>query len=243
MFSNDKSHFYKYINSRCSSISCIGPITSDNGAYLYSDLDKTNQLNKQFTSVFIKDNGIVPLILPKNEYSINNLFSKHKVRYHLLKLKKSYILPPDNIPVIIFKIFSYELSIPLTLLINKSVSLGVCINIWKLSFIVPIFKKGDPTDKENYTPISITSIISVVFERILVEHINLYLTSNSIISESQFGFTHEQSIESQLLKFYTHCITALDNNTFVDIIYLDYAKAFDKVFHNKLIAKLSNNGI
>ena len=46
LLSNDKSHFYKYINSRCSSIKSIGPIKSDNGAYLYSDLDKTNQLNK-----------------------------------------------------------------------------------------------------------------------------------------------------------------------------------------------------
>ena len=149
LLSNDKSHFYKYINSRCSSISTIGPIKSDNGAYLYSDLDKTNQLNKQFTSVFIKYNGIIPpLIPPTNESSINNfLFSRHKVRYHLLKLKKSYTLPPDNIPAIIFKMFSYELSISLTLLFNKSLSLGVCPNKWKLSFIVPIFKKGDPTDK------------------------------------------------------------------------------------------------
>ena len=108
---------------------------------------------------------------------------------------------------------------------------------------MPIFKKGDPTDKENYRPISITSIISRVFERILVEHINFYLTTNSIISESQFGFRRGKSVESQLLMCYTHWITSLDNNKFVDIIYLDYAKAFDKVCHNKLIAKLSNIGI
>ena len=95
----------------------------------------------------IKYNGIIPpLITPTNESSINNfLFSK--VRYHLLKLKKSYTLPPDNIPAIIFKMFSYELSIPLTLLFNKSLSLGVCPNKWKLSFTLPIIKKVDPTDK------------------------------------------------------------------------------------------------
>ena len=106
-----------------------------------------------------------------------------------------------------------------------------------------IFKKGDPTDKENYRPISITSIISRVFERILVEHINFYLTSNSIISESQFGFRRGKSVESQLLKCYTHWINALDNNKFVDIIYLNYAKTYDKICHNKLIDKLSNIGI
>ena len=128
-------------------------------------MDKTNQLNKQFTSVLIKDNGIIPpLIPPTNESSINNfLFSRHKVRYHLLKLKKPYTLSPNNIPAIIFKKNSYELSIPLTLLFNTSLSLRVYPNKWKLSFIVPIFKKGDSTDKENYRPISITSIISRVF--------------------------------------------------------------------------------
>ena len=96
------------------------------------------------------------------------MFSRHKVRYHLLKLKKSYTLPPDNIPEILLKMFYYELSIPLTLLFNKSLSLGVCPNKWKLSFIVYIFKKGDPTDKENYRPISITSIISRVFNEYLL---------------------------------------------------------------------------
>ena len=60
-------------------------------------------------------------------------------------------------------------------------------------------------DKENYRPISITSIISRVFERILVEHINFYLSpTNYIISESQFGFRPGKSVESQLLKCYTH---------------------------------------
>ena len=245
LFSNDKSHFYKYINSRCSSISSIGPIKSDNGAYLYSDLDKTNQLNKQFTSVFIKDNDTIPpLIPPTNESSINNfLFSRHKVRYHLLKLKKSYTLLPDNIPAIIFQMFSYELSIPLTLLFNKSLSLGVFPNKWKLSFIVPIFKKGDPTDKDNYRPISIIYIIPSFFERIIVEHINFYLTTNSIITESQFGFRRGKSVESQLLKCYTHWNTASDNNKFVVIIYLDYVKEFYKVCHSKLMAQLSNIGV
>ena len=113
----------------------------------------------------------------------------------------------------------------------------------EIKFYHAYFQQWDPTDKENYRPISITSIISRVFERILVEHINFYLTTISIISESQFGFRREKSVVSQLLMCYTHWITALDNNKFVDIIYLDYAKAFDKVCHNKSIAKLSNIGI
>ena len=69
---------------------------------------------------------------------------------------------------------------------NTTLSAGVCPDMWKVSYIVPIFKKGDPSNRENYRPISITSIMSRVFERILVEEINFYLERNSLISDSQF---------------------------------------------------------
>ena len=75
--------------------------------------------------------------------------------------------------------------------------------MWKVSYIVPIFKKGDPSNRENYRPISITSIMSRVFERILVEEINLYLERNSLISDTQFGFRHKKFVELQLLNCYT----------------------------------------
>ena len=240
--SNDKSRFYNYINSRCSSFSTICPIKSDDNTYIFSDTVKSNILNNQFSSVFINDNDNIPhLSPPKHNSTINNfLFYRHNIRKHLINLSLSCKLPPDNIPSIFFKQFSYELSIPLTILFNKTLSAGVCPDMWKVSYIVPIFKKGDPSNRENYRPISITSIMSRVFERILVEEINFYLERNSLITDSQFGFRHKKSVEQQLLNCYTKWITAIDKGSFIDIIYLDYAKAFDKVSHSKLLVKLTN---
>ena len=70
---------------------------------------------------------------------------------------------------------------------------------WKYSFIIPIFKKGDPSRKYNYRPISITSIISRVFERLITKHITLFLLKNLLLSKHQFGFISGKSVELQLL--------------------------------------------
>ena len=94
-------------------------------------------------------------------------------------------------------------------------------------------------DRENYRPISITSIMSRVFERILVEEINFYLERNYLISDSQFGFRHKKSVELHILNCYTKWITAIDKGSFIDIIYLDYAKAFDKVSHSKITCQIN----
>ena len=90
---------------------------------------------------------------------------------------------------------------------------------------------------------SITSSISRFFKRVLVEEINLYLAHNSLISDSQFGFRHNKSVERQLSNFYTKWITTIDKGSFIDIIHLYYYKAFYKVSHNTLLVKLTNLGI
>ena len=86
------------------------------------------------------------------------------VRICLCKLSKSCTIPPDEITSYILQKFSYDLALPLSIIFNKSIKNGSCPIKWKSNFIAPIFKKGDPSRKENYRPISITSIISRVFE-------------------------------------------------------------------------------
>ena len=85
--------------------------------------------------------------------------------------------------------------------------------------------------------------MSRVFERILVKELTFYLTKYSLLSNSQFGFRSGKSVEIQLLKCYSQWITAIDEHRFIDIIYLDYAKAFDKVSHTKLLVKLCNRSV
>ena len=74
--------------------------------------------------------------------------------------------------------------------------------------------------------------MSRVFERILVKELTFYL-KKCLLSDSQFGFHSGKSVEIQLLKCYSQWITAINEHKIINNIYLDYAKAFDKVSHTK----------
>ena len=112
-----------------------------------------------------------------------------------------------------------------------------------MQYITPVFKKGDKIKAANYRPISLTSHIIKIFERILRKNVILYLESNNIITETQHGFRSGRSCFTQLLDHMENIFQNLQENKEVDVIYLDYAKAFDKVDHEILLAKLRKLGI
>ncbi len=74
--------------------------------------------------------------------------------------------------VIVFAITStnmYVLVVPLTRIINSSISIGEFPSMWKEALVTPILKKGDPTKKENYRPVSCLSVVSKVLEKIVCD--------------------------------------------------------------------------
>ncbi len=82
-----------------------------------------------------------------------------------------------------------------------------------------------------------------MLENIIREMIASYLKRYSVISDSQHGFRHKRSCLSNLLTFYNDLLHAHDNTKSVDIVYLDFQKAFDKVPHNELMFKTKQLGI
>ena len=62
-------------------------------------------------------------------------------------------------------------------------------DVWKIACVTPLFKKGEPSDCNNYRPISLLPCISKVFERVLFNHVHGYLRVNGLISQNQTGFT------------------------------------------------------
>ena len=114
---------------------------------------------------------------------------------------------------------------------------------WKCHSITPIHKSGDKSQVTNYRPISLLCIISKVLKRIVYNHLNKFIPTNSILSDSQFGFRHQHSTTLQLLLFLNRVHNSLNSNASCDVIYLDFCKAFDSVSHNELLIKLWNIGI
>ena len=106
---------------------------------------------------------------------------------------------------------------------------------WKNANISAIFMKGDKTIGSNYHRVSQTSVICNVFESIIKDHLISYLLDNDLICVQQFGFMQGRSTSLQLLRL----TEALVSNIKLDVIYLDFIKAFNTVPHERLLHKIS----
>ena len=102
---------------------------------------------------------------------------------------------------------------------------------WITANIVPVFKKGDPHLSSNYRPISLTSIIIKVMERIVHSRVGSALSNNCRLSDCQHGFRPNHSTISLLLTVIHKWAPSLEHQSTAHCIFLDYAKAFDFVPH------------
>ena len=120
-----------------------------------------------------------------------------------------------------------------------SLDLGVIPLQWKVANITPVFKREDPTLAKNYRPISLLCILSKVLERSVYNHSYRHLEPH--IYQLQHGFMRGKSTTTQLLEVYHGILESVASGNEVDVIYLDFTKAFDKVPH--LVRKLEILGI
>lgn len=109
--------------------------------------------------------------------------------------------------------------------------------------MTPIFKKGRSELVENYRPVSLTSQVCRVFERIISTNITEFMEHHNQIHDSQHGFLKGRSCLTNLITLREEVTASIDRGSPVDIVYLDFSKAFDKVPHRGLILKLRALGL
>ena len=109
---------------------------------------------------------------------------------------------------------------------------------FKNQTVTPVFKKGSKAIPSNYRPISLTSHLIKIFERILHAKIVTFLEENNIICKNQHGFQKGRSCLTQLLKHIDTIIKIFLQNQDTDAINMDYSKAFDKVDHATLMCRI-----
>ena len=122
---------------------------------------------------------------------------------------------------------------------------GVCPNLWKKVNILPIHKKENGQLTKNYRPISLLPVCGKLFEKIIFDEIYTPLQENNLLSPKQSGFRPGDFTINPLLLITNEIPVTFDQYLMRELraVFLDISKAFDKVWHERLISKLNSNGI
>ena len=242
---NNIRHFFKFFKSRKQDTTNISALKRNNTLVTSPD-GKAQLLNNHFKSVFTHEHIQLPN-MPNSPYpSIPRLtITTDGIQKLLETLDITKATGPDKIPAYILKHCASSIAPILQSLFTQSLSTSIFIHDWLCANINPLFKTGDRTDPANYRPISLTSIPCKIFEHILHKHIMNHLDSHNILTDTQHGFRPKRSCESQLIVTHHDITKYLDRRDTkqVDAIVLDFAKAFDKVPHKRLLKKLEFYGI
>ena len=167
------------------------------------------------------------------------MFTRESVDAAIKSLKANSAPGPDGMTSELLSKCASVISEPLASLFSKSMHEA------SVPSVVPIYKGGDRSDPSNYRPVSLTPILMKILEKIVCEKMVAFLSENNLFNPNQHGFMKGRSWLSALLSVYDEIILNLSNSQMscTDMIYLDFAKAFDKIDHGVLLHKLKQLGL
>ena len=208
-----------------------------------------NILQRQFISVFSDPSATnindALFQAPSQEKPLNDdmlVFSVVDIVEAIDEIKPGAAAGPDDLSVLLLKKCKQTLSKPIHMIWQHSMSTGTVPKFFKTLHIAPLHKKGSRAIAANYRPVSLTSHVIKIYERVLRKQMIAHLEENNLLNSKQHGFRSGKSCLTQLLHHFDDIIESLSNGDDMDAIYLDYAKAFDKVDHQLLLSKLQLYG-
>ena len=219
--------------------------TPQDGRLTKNNQEKAETLASFFNSVFSEEPTDHWTLPPSTSPPIDqDIIINEEITYDLLsQLNRTKSPGPDGLhPRVLFET-KEAIAKPLSIIYQHSLAQGELPSIWKVANITAIHKKGDKRIAGNYRPVSLTSIPCKIMEKIIRKKIMDHLITNRILSNKQYGFITGRSTLIQLLKVLDQWTEALDRGTEIDVIFLDFKKAFDRVPHQRLIDKLKFYGI
>ena len=229
----------------------VGPLLDEHNCYEARPKEMANLLSQQYQSVFST---------PKESLVEKDIFfpevdpAADKVLHEILPTQDDFIAAiselsptagsgPDGYPAVLLLRCKTELSKPLTILWKKCLKDGTTPQSLKEATIIPLHKGNSRGLASNYRPIALTSHIIKIAEKVIRKHIIAHMDNNNLFNPSQHGFRAGRSCLSQLIAHFDRILSLIEEGANVDVIYLDFAKAFDKVDHSVLLHKLKRFGI
>jgi len=244
---NNPRKFYNYVKNYTkpkSSIEClIDPVQE---VKVTDDKKKAELLNSFFASVMTDEPNTLPLftdIKTPSSRLCDIEFTIQDIINIMMKLRPYKAVGPDEIhPNILREIPAY--ATPLYIIFRKSLDTGIIPDDWKNANICALHKKGSKTNPNNYRPVSLTSQVVKILERLILNDIMEFCKKHNILSCHQHGFQPRCSCLTNLLDCFNDWTYIYDQpKVGCDIIYTDFSKAFDSVPHNRLLLKLSKYGL
>ena len=170
----------------------------------------------------------------------NIVFGPKDIEEACSELRANAAAGPDGVPAILLKSCRKQLARPLYLLWRGSMDSGTIPPELLLVLVTPVHKGGSRAIPKNYRPVALTSHIIKVFERVLRRNLVTHMEKLNIIPNDQHGSRAMRSTLTQLLAHWDTILDGLEECGGVDVIYLDFSKAFDKVEHGVLLHKLKD---
>lgn len=235
---NDPRKFWLFIKNKRESVG-IPNYMNFNGDEFHNPQDILNSFAKFFKQSFSDDtinNDSANRCPYDNNYICINNFSDDDVERALKKIKPKFTTGPDLIPAFLIHDCRFVLVRPLSILFNLCLKNQAIPSLWKTSKVVPVYKKDDRAEITNYRPVSLICNFSKVLEFLLYDKI-FPAVKDQIVSQ-QHGFFKGRSTVTNLLEVSQYIAESIDESSQVDVIYLDFSKAFDRLDHNILIHKL-----
>lgn len=222
---------------------------SDNDKNFSNDKDMADFCNQYFSKVGLEMYNSIPdsndtfQCQSVNQSIFLTPIHNSELIKHINSLKNNSAPGIDGITAKIIKQLHPYLLLPLKHIFNLIFRTGIVPKDFKISVITPILKSGNPKEICNYRPISVISNFAKLFEKCLKERLTNFLRNNYLLSENQFGFTEGRNSSDAMYYLTEEIRNNLDCDKKCLAVFLDLAKAFDTVPHQKLLDVLLNNGV